>query len=177
MEITNNKVVELIYTLEVEGNVADQTTEENPLDFIFGTGSLLPEFEKNILKKRVGDNFDFKLSAANGYGEYDPEAIIELPKHIFEVDGVVKEDLLVVGNTIPMMNNMGGIMPGVVMEVLPEAVVMNFNHALAGKELHFTGKILTIREATEQELKDGLHGERKAHNCSEGGCSSCSGCH
>lgn len=176
MEINKNKVVELIYTLIVDGQIADQTTEKAPLDFIFGTGSLLPKFEENILNKKVGDNFEFRLSAADGYGEFNPEAVVELPKNIFEIDGKLREDLLVVGKTIPMQNSMGGIMPGKVVELKPEFVVMDFNHQLAGKELNFSGKILTVREATDKELEEGLHGELKAHNCG-GSCSSCSGCH
>lgn len=180
MEINQNKVVELIYTLEVDGAVADQTTEERPLDFIFGTGSLLPKFEENILNKVAGDEFDFQLTAEEGYGQRTDEAIVELPKNIFEIDGVIKEDLLVVGNVIPMMNNMGGVMPGKVVEVKDETVVMDFNHMMAGKDLHFTGKILTVREATEQELTEGLHGERAPqpeHECGSGcGESSCGGC-
>lgn len=177
MEINQNKVVELIYTLIVDGAVADQTTEERPLDFIFGTGSLLPKFEENILNKKAGDEFDFQLTAAEGYGEVNPEAIVELPKKIFEMDGAIREDLLIVGNIIPMMNNMGGVMPGKVTEVKDETVVMDFNHAMAGKDLHFTGKILTVREATEKELEEGLHGEKIQHSCGSGcGESSCGGC-
>lgn len=177
MEINKNKVVELIYTLEVDGKVADQTTEERPLDFIFGTGSLLPKFEENILNLKAGDPFKFHLSAEEGYGQVNPEAVVELPKNIFEMDGKIREDLLVVGNTIPMMNSMGGVMPGKVVEVKEEVVVMDFNHAMAGQELDFSGKIISVREATEQEILEGLHGERKQHSC-DGGCSDdcCSSC-
>ncbi len=177
MEIKNNKVVELTYTLTVDGTVADMTTEERPLDFIFGTGSLLPKFEENILGKKVGDSFEFILSPADGYGEYDPQSIVELPKNIFEIEGTIREDLLVVGNTIPMMNSMGGVIPGKVTEVKKDTVLMDFNHTMAGKELHFTGKIITVREASDEEIAMGLHGEKKASSCSEGGCSSCGGCH
>ena len=174
MKVSDEKVVSLIYTLTVDGQVADQTTEESPLEFIFGMGYLLPKFEENIDKKEPGDTFEFRLSAKEGYGEVDPNAVVELPKNIFEVDGEIREDLLVVGNTIPMMNANGGVMPGVVVEVLPEIVVMDFNSRMAGKELNFKGKILNVREATEDELTNGLHGER-AESCSPDSCSSCGG--
>ena len=85
---------------------------------------------------------------------------------------LVLEGLLTVGNLIPMMNNQGGIIPGKVLEVKEDVVVMDFNHQMAGKELHFVGEILTVREATQEELTDGLHGEFKQ----QGGCSGCSGC-
>jgi FKBP-type peptidyl-prolyl cis-trans isomerase SlyD len=82
-----------------------------------------------------------------------------------------------------MMNNMGGIMQGKVAEVREDIVVMDFNHPMAGKTLNFSGKVIEVREATEQELTDGLFGEKKAHSgcggsCSDDCCSSCGGgCH
>jgi FKBP-type peptidyl-prolyl cis-trans isomerase SlyD len=100
---------------------------------------------------------------------------VDLPKNIFEIEGKIKEDLLVVGNVIPMMNQMGGVIPGKVVSVGEETVKMDFNHEMAGKDLHFTGEIIAVREATEEELTNGIHGERAEHNCSEEGCSTC-GC-
>ena len=174
MTIQDEKVVALTYTLTVDGQVADQATEENPLEFIFGLGYLLPKFEEYIQGKSGGDSFAFVLSPAEGYGVYDDQAVVELPKHIFEIDGKIQEQLLVVGKTIPMMNQAGGVIPGKVVEVGPDSVKMDFNHELAGKELHFTGKVTAIRDATEKELTEGLHGERAAQGCG-GNCSSCGG--
>jgi len=173
MTIQDEKVVALTYVLEVDGQVKDQATEENPLEFIFGLGYLLPKFEENIKGKSVGDTFEFVLSPADGYGVYDKQAIVELPKHIFEIDGKIQDQLLVEGNVIPMMNQAGGVIPGKVVSVSDETVTMDFNHELAGKELHFTGKVEAIRDATEKELTEGLHGERACtHDCSScgGGC-------
>ena len=169
MKITQNAVVEFSYDLEVDGQIVDRTTNEKPLDFIHGTGSLLPKLEAHIEGMEPGDKFDVTLSPADGYGEVDPSRIIDLPKSAFEVNGEVREDLLVPGNTIPMMNSMGGVIPGVVIEVTEDSVKMDLNHQMAGKTLHFTGEILTVREATEKELTEGLHGEY-VHSCGCGGC-------
>ena len=169
MKIEQNKVVEFCYELEVDGKVVDQTTKERPLDYIHGTGSLLPKLEAHIEGMEPGAVFEITLSPADGYGEVDPERIIDLPKAAFEVNGDVREDLLVPGNTIPMMNSMGGVIPGVVVEVTTDSVKMDLNHQMAGKTLHFKGEILTVREATEKELTEGLHGEF-VHSCGCGGC-------
>ena len=168
MKIEQNKVVEFCYELEVEGKVVDQTTKERPLDYIHGTGSLLPKLEAAIEGMEPGDRFDVTLSPADGYGEVDPSRILDLPKSAFEVNGEVREDLLVPGNTIPMLNSMGGVIPGVVLEVSEDSVKMDLNHQMAGKTLHFTGEVLTVREATEKELTEGLHGEY-VHSCGCGG--------
>ena len=172
MKITENAVVEFCYELEVEGQVVDKTTKEKPLDYIHGTGSLLPKLEAHIEGMQAGDRFDITLAPADGYGEVDPQRIIDLPKAAFEVNGEVREDLLVPGNTIPMMNSMGGVIPGVVLEVSEGSVKMDLNHQMAGKALHFTGEIVSVREATEKELTEGLHGEY-VHSCGCGG----GGCH
>ena len=179
MKITQNAVVEFCYELEVDGQVVDHTTPERPLDYIHGTGSLLPKLEAHIEGMEPGDKFDITLSPADGYGETDPSRIIDLPKAAFEVNGEIREDLLVPGNTIPMMNSMGGVIPGVVLEVTEDSVKMDLNHRMAGKTLHFTGEVLTVREATEKELTEGLHGEF-VHSCGCGGChggsGDCGGC-
>lgn len=181
MKIAENKVVEFCYELEVDGQVVDQTTKEKPLDYIHGTGSLLPKLEAHIEGMEPGDRFDVTLSPADGYGEVEPERIIDLPKSAFEVNGEIREDLLVPGNTIPMLNSVGAVIPGVVLEVSEDSVRMDLNHQMAGKTLHFTGEIVTVREATEKELTEGLHGEYvHRHGC--GGChghghdGECGGC-
>lgn len=176
MKITKNAVVEFSYELEVEGQIVDRTTNEKPLDYIHGTGSLLPKLEEHIEGMQAGDKFEITLAPADAYGEVDPQRIIDLPKAAFEVNGEVREDLLVPGNTIPMMNSRGGVIPGVVLEVTPESVKMDLNHQMAGKTLHFVGEIVSVREATEKELTEGLHGEY-VHSCGCGGGCHGGGCH
>lgn len=179
MKISVNTVVEFSYELEVDGQIVDQTTKERPLDYIHGTNSLLPKLEEHIEGMEAGATFDVTLAPADGYGEVDPSRIIDLPKAAFEVNGEIREDLLVPGTTIPMLNGMGAVIPGVVLEVSEEMVKMDMNHQMAGKTLHFKGEVLSVREATEKELAEGLHGEF-VHSCGCGGChghdGDCGGC-
>ena len=176
MKIDKNKVISLTYDLEVDNEVIQSVNAEQPMEFIFGTGYLLPSFEAQILGKAAGDAYDFKLCAADAYGEENPEAIVELPKNIFEVDGKIEEGLLTVGRVLPMQDSEGNRLNGSIDEIKESTIVMNFNHPLAGAELHFSGKVIAVREATEQELSEGLFEEQKG--CSSGSCSDgcCSGC-
>ena len=182
MKIGQNSVVELCYELEVDGEIVDRTTRERPLDYIHGTGALLPKFESSIEGLEPGGKFSFTLTPEEGYGEVDPNRIIDLPKQAFEVNGVIQESLLVPGTTIPMLNGRGGVVPGKVLEVSENFVKMDLNSPMAGKTLNFSGEILTVREATGKEMHDGLHGEN-VHSCCcgghgeghEGGC--CGGHH
>ncbi|MDD5911942.1 MAG: peptidylprolyl isomerase [Bacteroidales bacterium] len=181
MKISKDKVVEFIYELEVDGNIVDHTTKERPLDYIHGTQGILPKLEAHIEGMEAGDKFTVTLAPEDAYGQVDPNKIIDLPKTAFEVNGQIREDLLVPGTRIPMMNSMGAVIPGVVLEVTENTVKMDLNSEMAGKTLHFTGEIISVREATEKELAEGLHGEFVHSNgcggChgNHGGCGGCSG--
>ena len=173
MEIKKNTVASLSYELEVEGAIVDKAGSEKPLEYIHGTGMLLPRFEEEVEGKTEGETFEFTLSAEEGYGEYDERYKVTLPKSTFEVDGKLMEELLVVGRPLPMLNSAGQVVQGTVAEIPPDSVVMDFNHPMAGKTLHFTGRVEKVREATEKELLEGLHGEylpQGGCHCGEGGC-------
>lgn len=168
MNISKDTVVSLTYQLTVDGNVIETVTAERPMEFIFGAGYLLPKFEANVDGLKVGDKFSFLLPSADAYGPKVDEAIVELPKNVFEVEGEIDPQLLVVGNQIPMMDGEGHRMMGTVLEVKEEVVVMDFNHMLAGADLNFVGEVVGVREATEEEL---THGHVHAGGCgSECGC-------
>ena len=173
MKVENNKVVAVSYALEVEGKIADQSAPGAPLEYIHGSGMLLPKFEAALEDKEPGDAFDFVLSPEDGYGVYDPSYKINLPKTAFAIDGKIHDELLVVGRTIPMLNQAGQVIQGVVAAVSDSAVTMDFNHPMAGKTLHFTGRVESVRSATDKELTEGLHGEylppeEGEHHCRHG---------
>ena len=159
MKIEQDKVVAVSYELEVEGQIADRSQPGAPLEYIHGTGMLLPKFESELEGKEPGESFEFTLSAEEGYGEYHPEYRVNIPKTAFQVNGKIREELLVVGRIVPMLNSEGQVVQGTVAEVGEDSVIMDFNHPMAGKVLHFTGKVESVRSATEKELTEGLHGE------------------
>ncbi|MCR4566034.1 MAG: peptidylprolyl isomerase [Bacteroidales bacterium] len=174
MIISKDKVVAITYELEVEGAIVDHATKERPLEYIHGNHNLLEKFEQNLEGKTVGDLFEFTLTPAEGYGESDPERIIDLPKDMFKgQDGKYLDEFLRVGARVPLVNAAGQMIPGVVVEVGQATVKMDLNSPMAGKTLHFTGSVVSIREATEKELKEGLRGEYVQSNC----CGNCGGCH
>lgn len=175
MTISDEKVVSLSYTLVVDGDVIETVTDEKPMQFIYGLGYLLQAFEEQIKGKKTGDSFSFVLSAKEGYGEIDPDAIVELPKDLFKVNGKIEDGLLVKDKIIPMQDTQGNRVNGIVEDILADSVKMNFNHPLAGCALHFSGKVVDIREATEKELIEGLYGERAVSGCA-GSCEGCAGC-
>lgn len=175
MNITKNAFVSLSYELRTEGTaegpLVERTSADRPLRFVFGTGLMLPCFEKNIEGLAEGDSFSFVLKSNEAYGERNEEAVVEIPKDVFVVDGQLREEFLQVGRTVPMVGEGGQRLDGRVLEVTDSIVRMDFNHPLAGEELYFVGKILEVREATEDEL----HPKHGCGGC-HGGCGSEGGC-
>lgn len=158
MTISNEKVVTLVYQLKVdnsEGDVVETVKEDKPFVFLYGAGLMLPKFEENLSGLKAGDDFEFTLKCEDAYGKATEEAVMDLPKNIFEVEGKIEDGLLKEGNVIPMQNNEGQKFNGVVVEVADQTVKMDFNHPLAGDDLHFTGQIVDVRDATKEELEHG----------------------
>jgi FKBP-type peptidyl-prolyl cis-trans isomerase SlyD len=158
MTISKEKVVSLIYQLRVDdknGDVVETVEKEKPFVFLNGAGQMLPKFEENLSGLKAGDDFEFTLECEDAYGKASEEAVMDLPKNLFEVEGKTEDGLLVEGNVIPMQNNEGQKFNGVIVEVKDEAVTMDFNHPLAGDNLHFTGNVIEVREATKEEIEHG----------------------
>jgi FKBP-type peptidyl-prolyl cis-trans isomerase SlyD len=171
--IAENNIVSIVYELRSgsqEGDVVEALTPENPLTFLFGTGGLLPKFEENLSGLTSGDNFEFFLNTEDAYGPVVESAVVDVPKSIFLVDGKVDENLLKLGNMVPMMDAEGRRMNGKILTIDEEAVQMDFNHPMAGNDLFFKGQVSEVREATEEELTHGhVHGEGGGGGC---GCGS-----
>lgn len=169
MTIEKNKVVKLSYNLHAgikgeEKQFIERTNPADPFVFLAGAGGLVVAFENNLLGLKANDKFDFFISAEDAYGAFDMEAIVSVPKEIFKVNGSIDENMLQVGKQIPMSDEQGNHITGKVLEVGNTDVRMDFNHPLAGKELHFTGEILSVRQATPEELDHGHAHEGPHHH-------------
>lgn len=173
MKITAQTVVDAEYELYVTGEngeleLMERATPERPLNFIYGVGMMLPKFEANIVNLEEGESFDFTLESGDAYGEYEDEAVIDLDRSVFEIDGKLDEEMVFEGNVVPLMDSEGNRVQAQIVSVDDKHVRVDLNHPLAGETLHFKGKVLSVREATQEEI-NGLVG---GHSC---GCGS-SGC-
>jgi FKBP-type peptidyl-prolyl cis-trans isomerase SlyD len=155
MNISKNMMVSLTYDLrydDINGELIEQATAERPLSFVFGAGQMLPKFESQLEGLAQGSAFEISLDCVDAYGELDEDAIVDLPKHLFFINGEFDEEVVAVGNTVPMMSTSGQRLNGLVLEITDDIVKMDFNHPLAGENLYFNGKILEVREATDAEI-------------------------
>jgi FKBP-type peptidyl-prolyl cis-trans isomerase SlyD len=166
--ISKNKVVSLNYRLKrdnKEGELIEETFGAEPMVFLYGTGSMIPKFEAELDGKKVGDSASFGIAAAEAYGERDEKALVNLPIDIFKVDGAIDMEMIKVGNVLPMQDNEGNRMDGTVTDVTETEVKMDFNHPLAGQDLHFEVEVVDVRDATQEELDHGhVHGAGGHHH-------------
>ena len=172
MTIAKDKMVSVTYELKLDGkdgDVFEKAGIESPLVFLYGSGMMLPAFERALLNKKASDTFEISIAAVDAYGEVNEEAIVDLPKNIFMVDGKIDEELIAPGNSVPMMSTSGQRMEGLVVSVDENIVQMDFNHPLAGEDLHFTGEVLEVRDATPEELSVMFS---SGCGCGSGGCGS-----
>ncbi|HSM48461.1 MAG TPA: FKBP-type peptidyl-prolyl cis-trans isomerase [Draconibacterium sp.] len=175
LEIGKYAMVTLTYDLRVDdenGEVVEQATEAQPLQFLYGAGAMLPKFESQLAGLREGEPFTIKLSKNDAYGDVNEDAVVELPKHVFLVNGNFDDELVKIGNTVPMMSSNGQRLNGLVLEVNDDVVTMDFNHPLAGEDLFFAGKVMAVREASDEEVAQILSGAHGGCGCGSGGCGS-----
>jgi FKBP-type peptidyl-prolyl cis-trans isomerase SlyD len=88
-----------------------------------------------------------------------------LEKEIFMVDGKFDSELVAIGKVLTMQDQDGNPLEGLIVEIGDEKVKMDFNHPLAGKNLHFSGTVLEVRSASHEELNHGhVHGSSGHHH-------------
>jgi len=172
MENVENKYITVAYKLysieDGERDFVEEAPVAHPFQFISGLGTTLPELKD--LKK--GDKFDFTITCADAYGDYDDEHVIDLPKHIFEINGKFDSERMVEGAIIPLITSEGQHINGSVVEVKEDVVTMDMNHPLAGCDLNFVGEVVENRPATNEELAEMARMMSGGCGC---GCDSCGG--
>ena len=155
MVVAEQNIITITYELRnegPEGELLEVMDVHYPFKFYFGGGQLLPAFEDHLEGLAEGANFQFTLTPNEAYGDVEPDNIVDLPREIFQVDGVEATEALVVDSYISLTDYHGYEHNGKILSFNEETVKIDFNHAMAGKTLHFTGVVLHIRKATVDEL-------------------------
>ncbi len=155
MIIEKNRVGVIAYVLHVDnakGQLLEEATLSQPKTMLFGIGRVMQSFENKLLGLRSGDSFEFNLLPSESFGEFVNELLVEVPKAVFTTNGLLQDDVLEIGKTVPMMDEDGNPFDGRVLAINDKTVSMDFNHPLAGKGIYVKGEVLNVREATYEEL-------------------------
>lgn len=168
MKIDTNTVVSLHYKLtnHQTGEHIEETSENNPMEFLYGVERIIPAFEVNIHGLQAGEAFEFSIPTAEAYGEKNDDHIATIPLEVFfDESGKIDETQIKVGAILPMTDSEGNHLRGTILEITAESVKMDFNHPLAGTDLLFKGTILEVRQATADEIAHGhSHGAHGHHH-------------
>ncbi len=167
MKVENDAVVEIEYTVTLDsGEVVEGKDQPARYSFIFGRGQIFPALEEQLRGLDVGDTTEVTLSPEEGFGQPRPELMREVPLSEFPPDLEIE-----VGHMYRTMDDKGNPMYFSIKEKKEDTAVLDFNHPLAGENLHFKVRIVNVRPATIEELA-----EVSSICIPGGGCSSCNGC-
>lgn len=156
--VQKDVVVSMEYTLHVDGEEIDSSKGQDPLQFLVGHGNIISGLEREMMGMKVGESKDVVVPPGDGYGEYDEEAYMDVPRGQFPQDMPVEEGL-----ELSVRDDQGQSRYARIDSIDGDVVTLNFNHPLAGDELHFNVKIVDLREPTTEELQHG-HVHQAGHH-------------
>ncbi len=163
----------------------EATPEDKPMALITGIDMVpLKQLEDKLVSLSKGEDYELGLTYEMAFGEYDPEAVIDVPKEYLSINGKFASDIVRPGAIIPLQDEHGETAGGKVLEVGEKHVKLDCNHPLAGKDLLIRGCILESRPASDEEVMaltmhhcgGGCGGGCHGGSCGDGGCGSCGSC-
>lgn len=154
LSLKDNLVGAIAYEIHVDGEHVETVTEDMAIEYLHGAENIVPGLEKVLAGKTTGDTFDVTVPPQEAYGDYDENLIEEIPTDEFEFDedGMTLES----GLEVEMMNEDGDIIEGTILGVEGDTVLVDMNPPLAGKTIRYVGKVVDVRQPTEEELEWGF---------------------
>ena len=138
LQIQTGTTVTLHFSLALEnGHIVDSNFEGNPATFSVGDGNLLPGFESSLLGLEVGDEREFIIPPENAFGQHNTQNVQSVDRGNFD------ESDLEIGSILSFQNG-DGELPGVIIALEENLVMVDFNHPLSGKNIVFQVKIVEI---------------------------------
>jgi FKBP-type peptidyl-prolyl cis-trans isomerase SlyD len=158
-KVEDGVVVSMEYILRVDGELLDSSEGQGPLQFLAGYGNIIPGLEEKMLGMKIGDSKDVVVQPRDGYGEFDNAAFMEVARQDFPKDMPVE-----VNAELTVRDDAGNARYARIDNIEGDMVTLNFNHPLAGDELHFHVKVIDLREPTDEELQHGHVHEAGHHH-------------
>jgi len=175
MAIENNKVVSIEYEVRDSktSEVVDSNIGQAPLTFLLGKNQIIAGLENHVMTMNMGEKSDVLVGAADGYGEYNHEAVQEVPKEQFA--GIE----LAEGMALYGQGEDGSTVQVTVKSFDDTNVKIDYNHPMAGKDLMFSVAVTMVRDASADEAATGQLAENvqdHGGSCGTDSGGSC-GCH
>ncbi|MDR2862991.1 MAG: peptidylprolyl isomerase [Puniceicoccales bacterium] len=150
MKIAANTVAAFDYTLtNAKGEVLDSSQEAQPLEYLHGAGNIITGLESALEGLSAGDEKQVVLQPADAYGEHEPSLVVSVPRSRFETGDTIEIGMRFHAQTPE------GIRVVAVRAINGDTVTLDGNHPLSGEVLHFSVKVVSVREATPDEISHG----------------------
>lgn len=148
--IHDGVVVSLTYILQIDGKEIERAESDDPLEYLHGTGSIVPGLETLLEGKRIGDKLHTTLPPEQAYGEYDADDVEEIER------GTLSSDIdLEKGLEVEVEDEEGNWYVATITNLTDDTITLDFNPPLAGQTLTYDVTVLALREATASELDHG----------------------
>ncbi len=159
--IEKNKVISISYSLkDTQGEELDRADIDKPLEYLHGSGNIVPGLENALEGLKVGDKKEVTVEPKDGYGEIMTDLKMELDRKAFPTDQKIATGMQFMAELAD-----GKKHPFNVVDIKDNKIHVDGNHPLAGQTLHFSIEVTKIRAATSEELKHGhAHGEGGHHH-------------
>ena len=156
--IAENHVVSIEFELhDTEGALVDSSHESGPLSYLHGQGQILPGLERALDGKPVGHEARIEVTPDDGFGPRDEQLMFKVPRDRFDFEPSV-------GQVLQAENPSGMSAPFQVVAVEADGVTLDGNHPMAGKHLVFDVKVVSLREASAEELEHGHAHDEHGHS-------------
>lgn len=119
------------------GDVFDSSEGREPLEFTVGGEQVIAGFDRAVVGLKPGESCKVVVAPTDGYGEHVPEMVA-----VIEREQIPDNDKLMLGSMLEVRVEDGQSLEVQVVELSDETVVLDGNHPLAGKELHFEIELL-----------------------------------
>ena len=120
-----------------DGSIFDSSEGNAPLEFTLGAEQVIAGFDKAVLGLKPGESCKVVIPPAEGYGEHVAEMVAEIDRK-----QIPNHEELLLGSMLEVSLEDGQSFEVQVVELSEEVVVLDGNHPLAGKELHFEIELL-----------------------------------
>lgn len=162
MKIKTGCIVELVYKLKnTDGEIVEESGEDGPMSYLHGNSEIPPSLEEQLDGVEEGAELEVTLAAGEAFGEHDPDRIIAVPRTEFPQDAeIVPGDWI----SVTVADDEDDVEEGEssepeememrVLEISPDAIILDANHPYAGKEVLFDLRVVSVRPATEEEIAE-----------------------
>ncbi len=155
-----------------DGEVFDSSADREPLEFQIGSAMVIPAFEDAVKSMEIDSEKEISIKADDAYGQYNEDMIQQVSRSEVEKSLPPQE-----GMTIHVLLENGSHAPALIKTVTEDSVFLDFNHPLAGKDLNFKLKLISIHEEAQQKgcgcgggCGDDCDCDDDSEKCGDSGC-------